>query len=155
MILDRLENATLYYGVDPTIRRALKYLETGLLQKAAAGLYREGDDTLYYRVSRYQTRDADRTRFEAHRYYVDIQFIAEGAEVFEIANIRSLTESQPYDPATDCIFFSGEAQHQLLVPAGWFLILFPEDAHVACLKNGNQDGMVKKVLAKARLGRVE
>lgn len=70
-------------------------------------------------------------QFEAHRKYVDVQILIDGAEDIVWAPIKSLTVSQPYQAEADIEFLRGDGTIIKIKP-GTCYILLPDDGHLAC-----------------------
>lgn len=91
-------------------------------------------------------------RFECHRRYVDIQFVAEGEELVEVAPPETLRPVAPYDPAADVAWFSSDAPRDAVrIPAGSFLVLWPHEAHQPGLASAAGPRPVRKVVVKVAL----
>lgn len=75
------------------------------------------------------TGPADAGKLEAHREFIDVQYIVEGEEQMGWADLATLTPDGAFDPAQDCGFYTGQYD---LIPfrAGYCYIVFPEDAHM-------------------------
>lgn len=149
MIVDEIENAYLYAGLSDKIERAFKILRDKDLAKKANGRY-DVDDDLYYLVQRYVTKPIERTRFEAHKEHIDIQFLLKGQEAIGYAPTRKLTANTPYDREKDVTRYeSPENFTEIKLCKGMFCIFYPGDAHKACCQfNGPSD--VHKVVIKAK-----
>ena len=97
-------------------------------------------------VQRYVTRESG--EFEAHRKYIDIQYVVSGKEVIELAERKDLgTETVPYDQDKDIEFYSSaENFSRLHMKAGDSAVFFPSDAHKPCLSDGERADVVKIVV---------
>ena len=81
MIIDILENASLYEEMYPLLRKAFDFLKSGDYKELAPGKYEiEGSD-VYAMVQQYETRPLEDGVWEAHRKYIDIQFVYDGIEL--------------------------------------------------------------------------
>ncbi len=153
MILDRLEHAHLYRPVAVDIARALDYLRQTDLRGLADGRHDLDGDRLFAIVQRYRPKPAAEARWEAHRKYIDVQYIVDGCERMGYTYLRSeLAIETPYDAQKDIIFY--RAQGDLLeVPAGSFVIFTPHDLHAPGLTNERPEvtGQVCKVVVKCRV----
>ena len=69
--------------------------------------------------------------FEAHKKYIDFQFVLEGEEYISYSNQDALIEVKEYAPEEDIILLKGK-DNPIHVSSGMFYILFPEDAHKGC-----------------------
>ena len=149
MILDTLSHWRRYAGLNPRFATAFAFLEQ-VAPTIADGRHEIAGDDVFALVQRYETRSAA-GQPEAHRRYVDIQFLVTGREVIQWAPLESLTEvTKPYDDAQDAGFFAaGAAMVPVRLAAGRFAILFPEDAHAPCCAWADPEAVVKVVVKVA------
>ena len=114
------------------------------------GKYAVDGDRVYAMISQYTTRPLSEGKWEAHRQYIDIQYIIQGQEQIGYACIDRLKVTEPYDADKDALFLEGPADDELVLKAGELVMLWPEDAHRPCIA---VDGPapVKKVVVKVRL----
>lgn len=127
MVLDRLARAPLYGGLSPILQRALTCLASTDWEGAATGrLDFEGDD-LFALVSDYDTRPSADVPWEAHRRYIDVQYVHRGIEQVGYAASDTL-QLGPYDAGRDLVTATGDGAFFTL-PAGSFAILWPDDVH--------------------------
>lgn len=147
MILDRLENAGLYGGLGARIASALKYLTDNDCTKLAAGKIPLQGDEIYALVQDNITKPRDQGVWEAHRRYIDVQFVAAGIEEMGYANIRTLSIRKPYDSKDDYALFDGQGSF-VQVPAGSFAIFFPQDGHIPGSAVDGKPMPVRKVVVK-------
>src|SRR4051794_40876668 len=106
MVIDSLRNAHLYYGLGPRIELALRSLQ-GDLPNRPAGRYELQGTEVYADVQSFVTRPESECKWEAHRKYIDVQYVSEGVERVAVAPISELTEKEAYIPARDVVFFTG------------------------------------------------
>lgn len=149
MICDRLENASWYQGLPRRIVRALEFLRHGDPLSHALGRHDLEGDQLFALVQEYSTRGPAECRFEAHRRYCDVQFVASGVERIDVANIAAMTVVEPYDATKDVAFFSGDGD-PLTMRAGTFAIFAPQDVHRPCIAHGAPQ-LVRKIVLKVQL----
>ena len=98
-----------------------------------------------------QTEPAPARRFEAHKRYIDIQYLAAGTEVIEHARTGELRPADPFDTTKDLGFFQEPAAAtRLHLEPGMFAIFFPEDAHKPCCAAG-APASVRKVVLKVEV----
>jgi YhcH/YjgK/YiaL family protein len=149
MILDSLPRWRRYASLNPLFPKAFAFLEE-VTPAVADGRHEIDGDAVFALVQRYETRLAA-GQPEAHRRYVDVQFIVAGREVIQWAPLGSLTEvTKPYDDAKDAGFFAdGGALVPIRVAAGQFAILFPDDAHAPCCAWAGPEAVVKVVVKVA------
>jgi YhcH/YjgK/YiaL family protein len=146
MIIDQLRHAGLYHGLGENLKQAFDYLAAHDFSAMASGRYDIAGDTVFALVQRYDTKPREQGLWEAHRRYIDVQFVAFGIESLGWAPLGNLTETQPYSAEKDYLLFAG-AGDVVTARAGDFLVFFPEDAHMPCLAY-DQPAPVLKVVVK-------
>lgn len=155
MILDRLERAGVYRPLSVDIARALDYLRQTDLAALPDGRYELDGERLFAIVQRYRPKPLQAARWEAHRRYVDVQYVVSGCERMGVTFLRGgLPVRQPYDAQKDVIFF--DAQGDLVTaPAGCCAIFLPHDIHAPGLApdGGDPEAEVCKVVVKCRVAR--
>jgi YhcH/YjgK/YiaL family protein len=153
MILDRLENAGLYRPLGPLIAAALDYLRRTDFSQMSPGRHELDADRLFVIVQRYRPKPLDQIVWEAHRQYIDIQYLAAGTERMGYLPLGDgLRVRQPYDPSKDAILFDADGQ-LFTVSAGNFAIFAPCDVHAPGLATGlpEDSAEVCKVVMKCRV----
>ncbi len=145
MIIDRLKNAALYKNHDEKIGKALAYLASQDFTKIAPGRYAIEDDAIYAMVQRYETKPQEVKVWEAHRRYIDVQYVASGVESMGYAHLDTLEETQAYSEETDFCLLAGSGDY-VTASAGMFVIFFPEDAHNPCQQHLRSSQVVKVVV---------
>ncbi len=152
MILASIHDKQAYTFEHEGLQRAMEYLKNGEWKGLAPGRYPVDGDVVYALVQAYDTTPAAEGRMEAHRRYADVQFVAEGEEIIEAANIKGLTVSEDYNPDKDMLFFRDPPHRTALyLGEGDYAVLYPEDAHKPHCHAGETAGRVLKVVMKVRL----
>ncbi len=104
-------------------------------------------------ISTYQTASPGEKRFEAHRKYIDLQYVAEGEEIANVAHVSTLVTAEEYDETRDIAFFHDPASHGTIVlRAGSFAVFYPEDAHRPGMTAGSSPATVRKIVVKIPVG---
>ncbi len=147
MIVDKLTNASLYAPLGERIAVALKYLQENDCTKLPLGKIPLQGDQIFALVQDNTTKPRAEGVWEAHRRYIDVQFVAAGAEEMGWASINNLTVKKPYDEAADYALFEGNGSF-IHVPAGSFTIFFPEDGHIPGSAISDVPSAVRKVVVK-------
>jgi YhcH/YjgK/YiaL family protein len=145
MIIDHLSNCPLYYPLHPKFESAFDYLRQSGLSGLPVGKVPLEADDLYALVQEYATKPLEAGTWEAHRRYIDLQYIVTGAERIGYASIRHLDQGT-YDPARDFLPLQGVGD-LVTVPEGFFMLLMPEDAHMPGLAI-HAPAPVKKIVLK-------
>jgi len=146
MIIDHIDNAPQYYGLGAGIEAGLRFLKPADLQGLALGKKDINGEKLFAIVSEYTTNAVSSVKWEAHRRYIDIQYLVSGAESMEYQCVSKLEIETPYNEANDALFLRGKGS-RLLVSGGFFVIFFPQDAHRPGL-SVNRPQAVRKVVVK-------
>ncbi|HEY1686350.1 MAG TPA: YhcH/YjgK/YiaL family protein [Tepidisphaeraceae bacterium] len=150
MILDRLSNALLYQFANPLIQRGVEFLQSVDVAVLPLGRTDIDGEKLFALTQEYQTREESGCDWEAHRKYIDIQFIVDGRERIDYAPSYQLQMTNPYDAEKDRSNFKGEGS-ALILSAGMFAIFFPEDAHRPCVAADSVNSVRKIVIKVAVL----
>ncbi len=148
MIIDQLKNAPQYFGTHPRLESAFQYLRNTDLGKIEAGRYEIQGADLFVLVQNYDSKAREKGRWEAHRKYIDIQYVYKGTELIGYANIDAL-QAGTYDDAKDFWEFKGNGDF-LKVAAETFLVLFPQDGHMPGIAASGSEP-VKKIVVKVRV----
>ena len=150
MIYDSVSNISRYYGIDGALDLALSCIEKSDLREAAVGRHDIQGDTVYCNVS--DAAYVEQGKWEAHRVYADVQLNLDGGEVCLCATQGAVDGWTPYDAEKD-IAFSTENANGVALPLepGMFAILFPNEPHMPCLKQGGRDSG-RKVVFKVKMG---
>jgi biofilm protein TabA len=149
MITDEIRNFSKYTDIDPGITRALDYLAAADFSAMAPGRHEIDGDDIYAIVMNYRTKPLGEGKWEAHRDYIDIQYIAEGVENIGYADVESLKVIEEYDESKDNMILDGKGK-VLQLKQGSFAIFWPQDAHMPSLANGHP-GQVTKVVVKVKI----
>jgi len=147
MILDTLNQSTRYRALDPRLGQAFDWLET-FRPDLPDGRYDIDGDAVFALVQSYETKPAPERKFEAHRRYADVQYIAEGSELMYYAPVKTLAPDSPYNEAKDVTLYPEPEQSTALRMApGSFAVFFPPDGHKpGCVDAGPE--RIRKVVLK-------
>lgn len=144
MIYDKLENIRTYKGLSPAWDAAINAIFDHIFADKPEGKYVLQGEQFYYSVQ--NAAYIRHGQWEAHRKYIDIQFSLTGDEICRCAAVTDLHDWQAYDAARD-ILFSGDTDSGVSIPLlkGWFIALFPQDAHMPCVPAGDAESGCKVV----------
>lgn len=146
MIYDVIENAHIYYNLGEKFEKALKFLAETDFDSVESGRIDIDGDNIFALVQEYNTKDPDKGKWEAHRKYIDIQYVHTGGEDFGFVNVDYLESDGKYNAEKDIEYFSGDGDF-LQIHDGEFIILFPQDAHMPGLTIEESE-KIKKVVIK-------
>jgi YhcH/YjgK/YiaL family protein len=148
MIIDKLSNSHLYSGLGERINKALTYLKETDFSKMELGKYEIDGDNIFALVNEYKTKDQNDGKLEAHKEYIDVQFVAKGKELMGYAPLENQKVIDEYNEQNDITFFNGNRSFTL-VEEGMFAIFFPNDVHLPGIK-ADEPAYVKKVVVKVK-----
>lgn len=164
MILDKIEHWEKYAGLSPDLVRGLELLASGKLDALADGKHDIDGDRLYASVQTYTPKAPGECRWEAHRRYIDIQYLVSGCEHMGYAPMEPLAVAVAYDDSKDIVFFGSGPEIGTVLKVGekMFTVFFPTDAHMPMLSpealvgeaiwGGQVTRPVKKIVLKVRCG---
>ncbi|OGV68868.1 MAG: hypothetical protein A2283_10975 [Lentisphaerae bacterium RIFOXYA12_FULL_48_11] len=145
-IVDRLENYKKYTNLHPGFEKAFAFLsQTNIAQLELTKHVIDGDN-VFCPLSKSQGRTREQASLESHRKYIDIQYVISGNEELgykPATECRQVKET--YNSEKDIGFFSDAPDQWIKVPAGSFIIFFPQDAHAPLVGNGEIHKAVVKV----------
>jgi YhcH/YjgK/YiaL family protein len=150
MIADVLKNRHIYAAISPGIKTALEYIAKTDFSEMDAGRYELDGSNLFVLVQVYDSIPKEEGKWECHKKYIDLQYIAEGVEQIGCNNIDKMKITTEYNPEKDYAFLSGEGDF-ITFSKGSYGIFFPDDAHQPKIAVNNIPGRVKKVVVKVKV----
>lgn len=148
MIIDRLKNASQYYGMGPGIKLALEYLQKTDFAELEPGKYEIEGSNVYAMVQQYETKQMEKGVWEAHRKYIDVQYVYNGTEQMGYSNIEGMKVAKEYDESGDYLLLEGKGNF-IKLTSGFFAIFAPDDVHMPCVAIDTPTE-VKKVVVKVK-----
>ncbi len=149
--INRKELAVSYFKHKDRWDKAFAFLKNNDLSKLENKRYDIDNDNVYAPVSEYMSKEDSVARFEAHRKYIDIQYVVSGKELIAISPLaENKGILQPYNPEKDIEFVTIDPVVNHSATPATFFIFFPDDAHRPGVKDG-ESAMVKKVVIKVRI----
>lgn len=148
MIVDKIENTGQYSNLGDRIQKSLDFIRKADLKKLQPGRYDIDGDNIFALISEYQTKAESEGKLEAHRKYIDVQYMINGEELMGYAPLGNQEILESYNEENDIEFFHGEKVF-IKVTEGMFAIFFPEDAHMPGI-NVNGKSSVKKLVIKVK-----
>lgn len=129
----------------------LKYLQDTDFSKTENGKYEILEDKVFAIVQEYTSKPITECKFEAHKKYIDIQYIVKGEEKIGVSDLSDFKELTPYNEEKDIIFLSSDKKAEFIkLQEKEFMILTPEDAHMPSIAEGKPN-YVKKVVVKVHI----
>lgn len=146
MISDFLENASVYSKLSPRISKALEFLRDSDPLTLTLGKHQIDGENLFAMVQEYMTKTPDKAFWEAHRRYIDVQYMVSGIEAMGWAPTQQMTVVKEYDREKEYTVLQGSGQFINLTP-GNFVIFYPHDSHMGGIAIA-QPAEVRKIVLK-------
>jgi YhcH/YjgK/YiaL family protein len=148
---DKMALAKAYFKNPDRWNKAFAFLKETDLKKLELKRYDIDGDNLYVAMSEYNSKDPKTTRYEAHKKYIDIQYVVSGNELIGIAPLASQESVlQQYDAAKDIEFLSVKNGRMVAATPAGFFVFFPSDAHMPGLMN-KTSVPVRKAVVKIKI----
>ena len=152
MIFDNLKNCKTYYGVHPKFEKAFSFIDKAFSENLEVGKYEIDGKNLYAMVQEYNSKAPEDAKFEAHKNYIDIQYIISGTERMEALDINDATPSTDYNPEKDVTFFAvtDKVTSGLFTDEG-FAIFLPHDVHRPGMAAESGSEPIRKIVVKVKV----
>lgn len=127
MILGSLNNTEIIEKIHPAFKEAFDLLKTNDLkniEKSESNI-EIGGENIFALVQKYQGKAKDELILEAHKKYIDIQFVVEGTEQMGWLDINKCTTVlSHYDDIKDVASYANPSSSFVTVNANEFVIIF-------------------------------
>jgi len=150
MIVAELGHIAGQIAPTPNLQKALSFLRQVRGAELPDGRVEIDGERVFALVQSCQTVAADDPiHFEAHRKYIDVQYVVAGEEVIGWASTGRLSVTADYDEAKEAWFGALAADDTTFVrlAAGELAVLYPTDGHAPRLAAG-APAAVKKIVIK-------
>jgi biofilm protein TabA len=150
MIVTDLSHLSEQVAATPALQTAINWLHSANPSAMSEGKIEIDGERVYAFFQVYDTLAPDApVTFEAHRQYLDIQYVVSGKEVIGWAPIERVAVTKPFDGTIDALLGTVAADEATSVKltAGQLAVLYPADAHAPRLPLG-ASSPVKKIVVK-------
>ena len=145
MIKDNINNAETYYKISEKLKEGFEWIKNNDLLNLPDGRY-EISDKIYANLQSYMTKDD--APYEAHRDYIDIQYMVKGEELSGFTDYSNCSTTEQYNKEKDIEFLKCNIKEEFCkITEGEFFVFFPHDAHKPAIKV-DKNKNVKKVIVK-------
>ena len=154
MIVAELSELSKQLSLTPGLQKALDFLAENAAGEGLSERVEIDGKLVYALVQAFDTVPAgEMVELEAHREYIDIQYVAQGEEVMGWAALSDLPHLTDYNPAKDVLhgLLPAQSMTPVRVKAGQAAVFFPKDAHAPKLAGGKPQ-WVKKIVVKVAVG---
>ena len=153
MIHDSIENLHKHEAKHQALGAIAEFIRANPLASLQSGITKIHGDDLYVNVMEYETHPIDNgaSRLENHHAYADVHIIEEpGQENIRVVVTPSSIATVQYEIASDVEFFQQDDSQIILLAAGYFMLLLPNEAHEpGCVVEKPQ--LVRKCVFKIKI----
>lgn len=146
MIVDSLKNSELYYGLGENFEKAFKFLKESNLEEIECGKYEIDDNKVFAMVMEYNTKSAEESVWEAHKKFIDVQYIIKGKEKMGYVPLEKVEITEEYNAEKDVMFGKADGDF-VTIEEGCFAIFMPKDGHMPST-NADEVTNMKKAVVK-------
>lgn len=138
--------------VSERLQKALAYIAETDFNKIENGEYEIDGRNVFARVNTYETEPKAERKPEKHNNYIDVQFVAQGAETIWYTPLTSdCVEIENKAAKEDVIFYADPAEKNCAVlNAGDFAIFFPWELHRPNCSTEKNASLVQKIVVKVK-----
>lgn len=130
MILDLIDHQRFYRNMLPGLDAGFDFLMRGDLAQLEDGRHSIDGDRVFALIARGPGVGREHAMLEAHRKYLDIQYVISGTDQIGWKPIAACSRPrEPYSDESDLIFFYDRPESWCEVPPRAFTIFLPQDAH--------------------------
>ncbi|WP_291910454.1 YhcH/YjgK/YiaL family protein [Chitinophaga sp. CB10] len=147
MIVDTLDRAARYHVLGEKFVKAFDYLRQTDFNTVPKGKYEIDGANVFAIVNEYDTIPEEGEQMEAHRKYIDVQYLAAGEERIGHDFLGDKIPSKAYADAEDYMLFADKPAFYTVLKQGQFAIFYPSDLHMPNLRVAGPVA-VKKVVIK-------
>jgi len=147
MIFDRIKNLNLYKGILDNLDFAFEYIENSDFTKVKVGKHQINGDKVFILMNEYYTKIEKAEFLEAHKKYIDVQYILKGEEIIEYIPLNNQDVIKDYSMEDDYSLYSADNTIRLNFKAGMFAVFFPDDLHMPGIIN-DKSLEIRKIVIK-------
>lgn len=140
MIYDKMKHISRYKFSSSALNEAIVNIESG---------NEIIEDSVFFKnnIISFNTELMSHKQAEYHRKYIDIHIVLEGKEYVEVGHIDQLSECTMFDEQNDIGFgnLNTVNKFQGYLSPEYFLIVFPEDAHLVGAHTAESEHVQKMV----------
>ncbi len=152
MIFDKIDNISDYFDELPLLKKVADFVDKFNKNNLSDGTYDIDGKRVFAMVQSYRTKQqTPEMMFEAHKKYIDLQYIVNGIEKIRWASLDKVNlVEEKYSSGGDIAFYEGDAMFDFTLTKNTFLLLYPSDAHLPGL-SADKDVNVRKIVFKIQL----
>jgi biofilm protein TabA len=152
MIFDLFTNIRRYEALNRGFKKAVNFIECTDLKSLTVGRYEIDGERVYAMVSKEKGRKKEDAQLEIHRRYTDIQLVLSGTDNMGWKPLKNcIRPVSDFNRDEDISFFYDGPDVFIPVGPDYFVIFFPDDAHMPLIGDGELHKVVIKVAVNYRL----
>lgn len=149
---DKMVNLTdfyVQYNANPKPWQILfRWLQETDLEAIPGGKHKIPGSNLVASVEDSENEAVEKRQSESHRKNIDFMYVVKGTEGFLILDHTSSTVSKPYKPDVERYNYDISKAKKIQSRPGHFLIMFPDDWHVAKVKTTLKNQKIRVIVVK-------
>lgn len=146
MIVCPFKDLNRYVAVIPGLEEAVNFIN-GLENFEPATYPLSGSNKVL--VQAVTTKAFETSLLEAHREFLDVQYILKGKEVVGWAPVDTLNPTEEYNAAKDKCMYEGKS-YPMEIAEGYCYVVYPEDAHAPSV-HLDETHEVRKIVVKLKV----
>ena len=149
MIFGNIRSLEEYLFLEGAVKRCFEYAGAHDLSVYETVRHDIDGDRLFVNIVEYETVEAKARFWEAHKEYLDIHLMLDGAEQIDLNFVPNM-EVKDYVPQDDFLPMEGVKNGSVILRKGDFLICYPNDAHRTAVAVEESE-KIKKAIFKVRI----
>ena len=152
MIVDNIKNSDTYKYLGDSFIKATEFINKAVNENLPVGKYEIDGDKLYAMVQSYTSNAADDGLFEAHKKYIDVQYIISGKEQIFATDVENTQIEKEYNPEIDALLSKAKDDYTVIVmSSGDFAVFYPQDAHRPGVAYNKTPSQINKIVVKIKI----
>ncbi len=107
-------------------------------------------ERIFAMYQKYDSKNGTDPVFEAHRKFIDVQYLYSGCELILVSDMGQAILTQVYDEENDFELYALAHWSNLLMKPGMAAVLYPEDLHAPCIL-WKQSQLIEKIVVKVKV----
>ncbi|MEE0891992.1 MAG: YhcH/YjgK/YiaL family protein [Succinivibrio sp.] len=150
MLATSLDLVTKHDYLEQKFKKAYQWLKDHDTANMEDGTY-DICDGVFAMVQRYDTIPFSEARFESHKDYYDIQYIAKGTESFGMALVKDCELVETIEKNDVSFYKTPKFYTQVNLKSGDLVVVPPEEVHQPRAQYNGQKDFVVKVVIKVKV----
>lgn len=150
MLATSLDLVTKHDYLEQKFKKAYQWLKEHDTANMEDGTY-DICDGVFAMVQRYDTIPFSEARFESHKDYYDIQYIAKGTESFGMALVKDCELVETIEKNDVSFYKTPKFYTQVNLKSGDLVVVPPEEVHQPRAQYNGQKDFVVKVVIKVKV----